>query len=356
MSRPLVAFNLALVQDVAVLRPLVLLARQSAVFDIEIMVAGVFAGNDQGGRWQREVALLCAEIGITPFVYGSILEAFQHLQGRRGLLVAGSESTAAAHAATHDLFRSVPTSIRTVTLQHGFECVGFLHNARHDVNPGLDLRFAAEIVVGWFAAERLPSLPASQRDKLYVAGPPMLIDPVRKSAAGASGYGGVVCENLHSVRFGSPGAKAGFLETFRAFAGRMHGLGAETSLRPHPAGRFTERWGFEPPAGVVLSEEPMYRLDTDRYAFAISAPSTVLFDFLLADVPVAVWRDPEDEIDHSNFVGLPTVGSADDWWRFAMASQLERARLLAVQRSFLMDLRIPPDVRGRYGALLALAN
>ncbi len=356
MRRPFVAFHFALVQDFAVLRPLVQLAASLGHADLHLIVSHRFAPRDADNRWGGEMERLGAEIGVAPFVYTGPFEVLQHVGPGPGMLIAGSESALSAHAESHELFRSLSGRLRTVTLQHGLECVGFLHNERHDQTAGRAIAFAADIAVAWFDIARMCSVTASQRAKIYVAGPTIMIPEAPAPAdTDAGALPGLVCENLHSVRFSTGRLREGFLDAFATLADRLAMVGQDLVLRPHPAGRFTERNRVRIPANVTMRTEPLYDFDLPRHAFAISAPSTILFDFIIAHVPVAVWADPDGAVDISNFAGLPLVATADDWWRFNIAARWERGTLLAGQRRFVEGLGIPDDVRGRYAALLALA-
>ena len=146
-----------------------------------------------------------------------------------------------------------------------------------------------------------------------------------------------------------------FLETFLDFASKLEMIGQTVVLRPHPAGRFTDRKGIALPPNVTVSREPLYDLDLASFAYAISAPSTILFDFALAGVPAAVWVDDEQQVDVSNFDGLSLVGPVDDWWRFSLAARFERQALVDRQEAFIANQQIPANVRERYQQLLTLS-
>lgn len=354
MKRPFVAFHFGLVQDVAVLRPLALLARLHATTDVHLLVSHKFAEKDDEGRWLAEIDRLGAELGVTPFVYESVMDCLKVLGSGSGMLIAGSESDARAHQDAHELFKAVPGRIRTVTLQHGFECVGFLHNARHDATAGRAVRFAADIAVAWFDRQRMNAVAAGERSKIYVAGPQTMIDPPRRTEGRTTDLPGLICENLHSVRFKDGEARQDFLSAFSGFAGRAEMVGQSIALRAHPAGRFTQRKGIHVPPNVTFSEAPLYDTDLREFAYAISAPSTILFDFALAGVPVATWIDPQGAIDASNFAGFAQVASVDDWWRFNFAARWDPATFIEKQDTFIAGLGIPADVRARYEQLLAL--
>lgn len=350
-----IAFHFGLVQDVAVLRDLVLLAASSSSRNIHLLVSAKFADLDDDGRWMREIERLGAEIGVTPFVYESPFDCLRQLGPGRGLIIAGSESDSRAHRDAHELLRAVPGRMRTVTLQHGFECVGFLHNARHDATAGRAVRFAADIAVGWFELDRLYSVSSTERDKIFVAGPPSLINqPVRRSTAGSE-LPGLICENLHSVRFVNGQMREAFLETFLEFAERLKMVGQKLVLRPHPAGRFTQRKGVALPDNVEVSRDPLYDMDLTSFCYVISAPSTILFDFAVAGVPVATWVDSSGLVDAHNFGGLSRVATVDDWWRFHLAASWERDLLVEQQDEFIRSLDLPENIRGRYEQLLELA-
>jgi hypothetical protein len=355
MKRPFIAFHFALVQDVAVLRPLAQLAGSLASADVHLLVSDTFAAKDDQGRWMAEIERLSAELGVTPFIYTSAFDCLRKLGSGHGMIIAGSESDAPAHHEAHELFRAVPGRFRTVTLQHGFECVGFLHNARHDATAGRSVRFAADIAVAWFERRTVASVTAAERSKLYVAGPQIMIDPPqRRAQRNTNDLPGLICENLHSVRFKDGHARHDFLTTFRSFASRVATIDQTVALRAHPGGRFTQRNDLALPPNVTLSRDPLYDLDLAAFAFAISAPSTILFDFALAGVPVATWVDIDGGIDASNFAGFAHVATVEDWWNFNFAARWKPELFIEQQDKFIAGLGIPSDVKGRYEQLLSI--
>lgn len=355
MIRPFVAFHFGLVQDVAVLRPVVRLAASMPSIDLHLLVSEKFAGRDADGRWMAEIERLGAEIGVAPYIYQTPADCLLYFGPRHGMIIAGSESNVPAHTDAHELFRSMPGRIRTVTLQHGLECVGFLHNARHDATAGRNVRFAAEIAVTWFGLERIRSVAVAERSKLYVAGPSTMLEPPVRRRQHDPELPGMICENLHSVRFVNGRMRENFLQSFIGFAERLEMVGQKLVLRAHPAGRFTERNAIDLPTNVSVSTEPLYDLELSDYAYVVSAPSTILFDFVLAGVPVATWVDPDGVVDASNFEGLAQVASVEDWWRFSWVAQWERHALVERQDGYRHQLGVPHDIRERYKSLLALA-
>jgi len=330
MTRSIV-FIVDLVQDVNTLRPLMGLARQATYSDLLVMASDNFERFDVHGMWSRELRAICGTLGIPIYRFNSAFEALQLLQHRSGLLISASESDARAHAGSHSLFLAAPPGFIRITLQHGFECLGFLHNAAHDRAHWQSAHFNADVICGWFGDGRLRSVSPSQSAKLVVTGPPLLIDcgtifetaeELDEPADGDSNAPQppedaqlempleagesqphpveepeqeqparpqcLICENLHSVRLGSDVLKSGFISQFNDFAGEAAARGWDVWLRPHPAGRYTDVKNLALPDGVQKSSGPIYKEDLKRFSFAISAPSSILLDFMLADIPVAV--------------------------------------------------------------------
>jgi hypothetical protein len=351
MTTPaLIVFHIVLPQDVAVLRPLILLAHSLPGTRVELLLSKYLVGLSFGD----EIDQISSELGLPKAYCESGDDAARQLEGRSGMVIVGHESSVPPHHWTHGLFKVLPGSFRKVTLQHGFECVGFLHNAAHEAAYG-NVGFAADIVVSWFTEERLKNLSAAERSKLFVAGPPNMIESRPRDPSAEPSRFGMVCENLHSVRLAGAGIQEYFLAQFFVFAQRVHAAGATIDFRPHPAGQFTDKMGLKLPPGVVRNGRPLYEQNLNAFGFIISPPSSVLFDFVVAKVPVAVWIDPEGLLDHANFAGLETVSSAEEWWSFAQRSISERDIIIENQERFLDALGIPDDVARRYAELMSRA-
>lgn len=352
MSAPLI-FHVVVPQDVATLRPLIVLATSLPGRQVELLVSKYLIGLGVG----KEVEKIGTDYNLPITYCDSAADAARRLEGRSGMLIVGHESSVEPHHWTHGLFKVLPNSFVKVALQHGFECVGFLHNAAHQAAYGSEVHFAADVVVAWFDESRLTNLHPADRAKLYVAGPPIMINaaPAAKPTAAAGGQKGMVCENLHSVRFSAPTIHEVFLEQFAAFAAYAVEAGVALDFRPHPAGRFTDKMGYQLPPGVKKNDQPLYEQNLGAFDFAISPPSSILFDFVVAKVPAAIWTDAEGRMDITNFAGLEIVSSAEEWRSFADRAVAERDAILAKQERFLEQLQIPSDVRGRYAELLSRA-
>ena len=205
MKRSHIVFVLNLLQDVSVIRPIAYLAGRELDSSIIFLVSARFLERDALRIWQRELAQIAAETGGSIHLFETAAEGFVVLQGKRGVVIAASESTVSGHSETHNLFRIAPPSFLKVTLQHGFECVGFLQNREQVIAFGRSNTFAADVICGWCEAHTLTQLVASQRPKLYVTGPPMLLNAAPRGNADTPVTGGLVCENLHSARLQATG-------------------------------------------------------------------------------------------------------------------------------------------------------
>ena len=356
--RPSAVFLLNLVQDVHVLRPLVFMAARDFGFATRLLVSDRFRSRDAGGAWVDELQILCRDSGATLDCFADDREARQLLTGG-GLLFAASESTVPNHAITHAIFRHAPPSYLRVTVQHGFECIGFRHGSGHTRSAGPSASFAADILCTWYGLPQLSALARSQAPKVVVTGPPSVLQ-AHAPADETAGNEGLVCENLHSVRFGMHDRLEGeFLSTFRKFAWSMGGRRGSLRLRPHPAGQYSARLRKPFPRNVALENAPIYRIDLSRFAYGISPPSSVLIDLLLADVPTAVWQDSAQSIDISNFAGLPIVSSAEQMARFAKNVRRRRDQAVSEQRKWLEAQGMPldpVDVYRRFARLFEAAE
>jgi hypothetical protein len=339
-----VFFLFNLVQDVNILRPLVYLTARETEAQIGLLVSDAFLKRDRQKIWQREVAALAADAGASLHLYGTPAEAQAVLAGGSGIIFAGSESNLPAHHETSGVFAVAPEAYLRVTLQHGLECIGFVQSREHIMSHGRNVGFGADIVCGWFEAESLTSQTAAERAKLYVTGPPTLLQRAAGNSQITPHGGGLVCENMHSVRLRASGDhKTSFMDIFFAFCRKLESSGETVTLRPHPGGQYVLKNKVALPANVELNMLPLYRFDIGRYRYGISAPSTIVFDMVLAGIPVAVWRDPDGVMDATNYDGLTEISTLDDWLAFERDVRLRREMILDRQRAFLRRLAMPTD-------------
>ncbi len=353
-------FLVNLLQDVNILRPIVYMAARDLGMRTEILVSTDFLERDQAMIWRHELKAIANANDVILFVVDTELEALQLIQDKCGVLIAASESNLSAHAPTHRIFQCAPASFVKITLQHGYECVGFLNGKAHDKAHGTDVTFGADIVCGWLPSERMRSMAASQRSKLYVTGPPLVLQQAAASRSVRENGAGLVCENLHSVRLRGDGNVASdFLTMFSGFCDALGKEGKTVALRPHPGGQYVLKKKIELPQNVEINNDPIYKVDLSAFAYGVSAPSSVLIDLVLARVPVAVWRDRDHCVDTGNYAGLTTVCSLEEWIDFSRDAVARRDVYLERQKKFLDDLGMPIEpetVYCRFASLLQMAQ
>lgn len=355
MSSIIFIFNL--LQDVNIIRPLAYLARRETDAEIVFLISHRFLDRDRQKIWQRELAQMRANINADMHLFDAALDAFTVIQNRRGILIAASESSLSGHADTHNVFRVAPPGFTKITLQHGFECVGFLQNREHIMAHGRNITFAADILCGWCEAPVLSTMPASQRSKLYVTGPSTVLQRSVVKAGRKTLGGGLVCENLHSVRLKASGNHgASFMDVFFQFCDDFGAFGLPLTLRPHPGGQYVLKSNVKLPDNVEINNLPIYKANLSSYQFGISAPSTVILDMLLAGIPTAVWHDGDEVMDYGNYRGLVDISNLQDWLAFARDAVLRRDAILARQQAFLKQLAMPLDPQNVYRRFARLLN
>lgn len=359
IQRPAAVFLVNLIQDLGILRPLMIMAARDFGFEVRMLVSPKFRSRDLFGIWEAELEALCRETDARLLIYRTELEALRELGGR-GVIFSASESSVPEHYASHSLLEYAPASFLRVTLQHGFECVGFRHSAAHDRSYGPTVSFAADIICSWQPPELQHSLAWSQYPKIAVTGSTALLQRFDTPIERDPSWPGIVCENLHSVRLKSAAGLTGtFLAQFETFCRLMDQDGEPVVLRPHPGGQYVLKNKLELPPNVEVNNAPIYRVDLRRFSYGISAPSSVLIDLLLADIPTAIWRDREGNIDTSNYPGLTTVSSPEECRDFARAARADPARFVRLQREFLAGQLMPlepADVFARYARIFETAD
>ena len=358
MNRRYVVFMLNLLQDVNIVRPLALLAAREMDVEVAFLVSDRFHIRDKQKTWGPEIDRIAEGIGADVIVYDSELTAFQWLQARHGALIAASESNLSAHHEIHNVFRTAPTGFVRVTLQHGFECVGFLQNREHVKAHGENVRFGADIVGGWLESKAMQSMAASERPKLMVTGPGLVLQiPDRGPPSLAEG---LICENLHSVRLNASGDfKASFMDVFFDFCAQLAEDEVKVALRPHPGGQYVLKNKVVLPDNVRLANKPIYETDLRAYKYGISAPSSVVLDMVLSGLPTAVWRDGGGVMDARNYEGLTMISTLDDWLAFRRDALKRPHMILQRQKKFLEGLRMPidpEDVKHRFLGLMEAAS
>lgn len=350
---PVAVFILHLAQDVSVLRPLVVMATRDFGFEARLMISTKFSARDVAGIWREELNDLCVQTGATSRSFHDDWEAHGHMAGA-SLIFAASESHLPNHATAHQAMRHAPPEAVRVTVQHGFECVGFFHSADHDRAHGPTASFAADLLCAW-SDGGLRSMAPSQRRKVVVTGPTSVLQMPAGDVVKKHRPPGIVCENLHSVRLtGAADLKMEFIKTFADFCRLQARRRRKVALRPHPGGQSALKPKFRLPANALVENAPIYRLDLRQFSYGISAPSSVLVDMLLARIPTAIWRNRSGMIDVSNYSGLPIISSAAEWADFAREAEKAPGSFIANQETFLRRQNIilePAHVFERFAAI-----
>jgi len=94
---------------------------------------------------------------------------------------------------------------------------------------------------------------------------------------------------------------------------------------------------------VRLNNRPISDINMKGYRFGISAPSTIVFDMVLAGIPVGLWRDPGGVMDTSNYDGLTEISTLEDWLAFERDARIRPEMILDRQDRFLRRLAMPID-------------
>lgn len=358
MSARSCIFVMQLLQDVAILRPLVFVASHAGL-RCEIMVLAGFQTRDTSGVWTAELHEIAESSGALVAVVETPFEVHGFLQGKAGVLIGASESSLSGHSELHDMYRAAPPTLVTVCVQHGFEGVGLLQSRQHDIAHGEDVVFAADVVCVWCDPARLTSVLPSQRSKLYLTGPPAVLQSRPRQEGAVRLNSGIVCENLHSARLNASGDfTADFTKILADFCAELLEDKRTVVLRPHPGGQYVIREGLALAGNVVLNNNPIYKVDLAGYAFGLSAPSTILVDMVLAGIPTAVWLDGGNLIDARNYDGLTVVRTLRDWLDFADRALRAPASFLDGQTEFLAGTGLlldPAKVYERFATLLVEA-
>ncbi|NKX45342.1 hypothetical protein [Roseicyclus persicicus] len=360
MRRSEVIFIISLLQDFNTVRPLAYLAARETEADISFLISWRFGDRDTTGTWRGEIEEAAQELSANVIECGNLSRAAMLLHGRRGALVAGVDSDIpGAHGDVYQIYSVAPSSLMKITLQHGLECVGFRQNREHVIAHGRNITFGGDVVCAWLPSSELSAMVASQRARLYVTGPQMLLSRPRVAADHPPVLGGMVCENLHSVRLRASGDHGqSFMATFAEYCRVLEAGGDGLTLRPHPGGQYVLKNGVPLPPNAVLNNLPIYKVNLPAYEYGISAPSTVVLDMVLAGLPVGVWRDSAGIMDASMYDGLTAISTLEDWMAFLRDVRLRRDAILERQRSFLDDIGIirdPAEVYRRFARLLTAA-
>ena len=353
----LAGFIVNLLQDVNILRSLIYLSSDDLELKPLIFVTQAFVKRDKNKIWIKELHKFSKETNGSVHIISSPFNTWELLnEAEKGFLISASESDLNAHKETHEIFKYCPEKIKTITLQHGFECVGFLMNKNHQKMYGNSVGFAADYICGWMPPNLQRNLRPLQRSRYIHTGPAAWINKTSKRQLLSSSQSldkniGIVCENLHSVRYGTQSNVNLFMEQFFELAHYLQSKGKKIALRPHPGGQYTVKSNIDLPDNVILENKPSYEVEWSNYSYGISAPSSVLFDLISNNVPAIVWQDPRGVIDVTQVAYLPVAQTAEDMISFA--NMPFNSALTNINQQLSAILRSRDKVRNEFIQLLS---
>ena len=186
-----VYFLLNLLQDVNILRPLIILSSKIEKSNPTIILSKAFIARDTTKIWQNEVSEIVLNTRSLVLQVEDEFDALSLFEGNGGIVFAASESNLSPHKFTHNIFRMLNSDYLTVTLQHGFECVGFSQSVQHNLSYGSNVYWAADVVCAWTDIENLTSLSAHQSQKILPFVAVVLVQPTAKAVSSMSLEGGL---------------------------------------------------------------------------------------------------------------------------------------------------------------------
>lgn len=310
--RPLISFFLHFVLDWERLGPLWRTASRSSE-PIDVVATPFFAS-----RRPDIVAATGARV-----LFGSLLRVGVAWLRPPYILVTAAESSAPAHRYAHRLTRMANLQgVRTVSVQHGFECVGLTYC---DSVLGPETSVAAQTILMWASLELIhPELVSKVAGRCEPIGfislpvSPSDISHLGRKLMGLSPPRVLIAENLHWHRYDETYRRA-FIADLAATANRHSNW--HFIVKPHPAGQFgkTLRQSGVPSNVHFQSDfhiEPELPIGTwlNCVDAVITTPSTLAVDAAVQKKPVAVAR--YGLAGSWPYSPLPTLDSAEDWTAF----------------------------------------
>ena len=289
---------LDLIQDLDVLLPVILAARDDARLNVRVIVARwLAAGAPRVGRILKSHDIRFCYVprrnvvaGRGPSLWGV------------GAVLTASESDQPTHTAGYALtIRARNRDIPTFTLQHGLDSLGG------------GARFASAHVFSWFAPDHVPEgLTQETLGKLLPVGRPMI---ERQNDAVEFDVG--VFENLHAEVY-SEIERERFVSSLDTVLDLRHNN--SFLIRPHPAGRWLDsvrprlhrhrNATLVPPSGSLADLTPGYH-EVGQARRVISTPSTIALDAAMAGRPGALALPGSGP-----YASLPVLADVPAWLDF----------------------------------------
>ncbi len=318
-SRMHAIFVFDLIQDIEILGPLVLrAAAPDSPFRLEVAVSTRILKSH---AWPHLNELLTSNdiVWYSPQIS---IELVSRIGSGKTLLVTAAESSAPGHAFCHQACRIAPANTIKVTMQHGYECVGFRHHRAHELQFPSGIRFASDVILTWQHPDELPDLHPLERSKCVGVGviksfAEQAVDVQEADWARANTRAPLfqdgktsllIAENLHSVRFVSAPRYHRFLSFIREANLSPY---VDVTIRSHPGKRTLEKEmsvnGFKFLQGSLTAQAVC------KFDVLVSPPSTIVLDAAMAGVPVTVWTDAGLLGDASNYSPLRHAADFNEW-------------------------------------------
>jgi hypothetical protein len=228
------------------------------------------------------------------------------LQGNVRRVLCASESSVSGHRFCHGALEWLPADIVKITFQHGFENVGLMHAPSHNDAYGGEVVFNSDLIGVWGEPGAYPDVQLSQRPKLVSLGfirsmcpgqPALAMPPTGRRDRKRV----MVAENLHSLRFDED-RRDQFIAFVRTLAIRF-----DVVIRPHPGGAYSVKNEVFPNFPTI--DGPLSWHSFRDIDFVVTPPSSIVFDAILASLPVYVWSPSYR--DAHNYAGLLFDGFAE---------------------------------------------
>ncbi len=332
-SKKSVFFIANLLQDVAIFKNIVYLIDDELDCNIFICILPGFRQRDSDKTFDDQLKFLSANTKVQLVDITSDQNYFAsliNLSPTGGLVISCSESKIldVSHSYASTLLSIAPKfGFTTITIQHGHECLGFLHNQQHSKRYGQFIGSRADYVFAWDDVGIMDNLASTSSLKIYSLGNPTRL--LKTSKRNIPIYGelervplgtGLICENLHSIRFTSE-RRVEYLDDLFEFANYLGRNGMNLAIRPHPAGQYLIKNNITIPSNCfydVASTEISVRRG---YKFLISPPSTVIYDYDCMSVPCAIYQGNDETLDISNYKKFKKIQDLKDMIDFARDPQ-----------------------------------
>lgn len=319
-------FYFSLVQDVQALRSIVQLVKLKYP-NIQLfgVVDKLFINRDKTGLGTKELIYLVENFGFNLLPdMASYQEAVEemYVENHSVPFFFASESSAAAHKKSHHLCNWLSPIFYTITVQHGYECLGFHHSDEMTQVFGDNINFSSKQVFGWSSVTESKNLTTSSVHKFkHVGFTNLLFERINKGRQKmpAKKKYIIFCETLHGERLQvktkiDPNE---FIKIFKATKYWADRRDIVCLLKPHPVSKLN--FGNLPEKSIIF--DPIHRLPTDEILCVVSSPSSVAIDFRSLNIPVILWN-PLNGFDISNYDYLPTISDFQGLRRYLEAHRL----------------------------------